>query len=315
MGGAVSLAALAGLPGFAFGQGLTLDLPDMSGGPLQHKIPSTGEPLNAIGMGSWVTFNVGNNPQLLEERVLVMRAFFAAGGGMIDSSPMYGTSEATIGYGLKKLKKTQPLFAATKVWTDMPNYRIWQGARKRGMLQREESQHLWGIPGFDLMQVHNLVDWETHLETLFAEKAAGNIRYVGVTTSHKLRHREIAHVMKTQPIDFVQFTYNIFDREVEQTLLPLAAERGIAVIANMPFRHKQLFDFYGHYPLPEWAAEIDCKSWAQFFLKFIISHPHVTCAIPATSNYAHMMENMLAMYGRLPDEEMRKQMVDYVANL
>ncbi|TNE29915.1 MAG: aldo/keto reductase [Alphaproteobacteria bacterium] len=317
LGGAVSLAALAALPPLAWGQTeeWSLDLPDLSTGPIKRKIPSTGEEINAIGLGTWVTFNIGDDPLLLEHCRLVMTAFFAAGGGMIDSSPMYGTSEAVIGRILPQLEKTENLFAATKVWTDMPTYKFWQGAKKRGILQMEKSRKLWSVPKFDLMQVHNLADWETQLDTLFADKEAGKIRYVGVTTSHGLRHEAIAHVMKTRPIDFVQFTYNIVDRVAEKILLPLAAERGIAVIANMPFRHKQLFDLYGQQPLPDWAGEIDCHNWAQFFLKFVINHPHVTCAIPATRKVGHMLENVQAMYGRQPDQEMRARMAAYVANL
>lgn len=315
MTGAAGLAVLAGLPSFSLAQDFKLDLPDLSRGPVKRKIPSTGAEINAVGMGTWVTFNVGNDPLLLEHCRLVMRAFFAAGGGMVDSSPMYGTSEAVIGHCLQQLEKTETLFSATKVWTDMPHYKIWQGAKKRGILQMEDSRRLWGVEKFDLMQVHNLADWETQLDTLFADKEAGKIRYVGVTTSHGLRHEEIAHVMKTRPLDFVQFTYNIVDRAAEKMLLPLAAERGIAVIANMPFRHKQLFDLYGQQPLPDFAAEIDCAGWAQFFLKFIINHPHVTCAIPATRNVGHMLENMTALYGRQPDQEMRARMARYVAEL
>lgn len=324
LGTAAGLALLAGLPVPARAQedgsppavpDFQLVLPDLSRGPLKRRIPSSGEEINAVGMGTWVTFNIGNDPFLLEQRKLVMRAFFAAGGGMIDSSPMYGTSEAVIGKILPQLEKTDGLFAATKVWTDMPDYKFWRGAEKRGILQMEESRRLWGVKKFDLMQVHNLADWETQLKTLFADKEAGKIKYVGVTTSHGLRHEEIAHVMRTEAIDFVQFTYNIVDRAVENTLLPLAAERGIAVIANMPFRHKQLFDLYGQQPLPDFAAEIDCYNWAQFFLKFVINHPHVTCAIPATTRMDHMLENMQALYGRQPDPEMRARMAAYVAEL
>jgi len=238
--------------------------------------------------------------------VKVLKTFFDMGGSVIDSSPMYGSSEAVIGYALARLPDARPLFAATKVWT-------WLQAL--GVRQMENSRRLWGIERFDLMQVHNLLNWEGHLETLLDYKAQGRIRYVGVTTSHGRRHDTLAKLMAEQPLDFVQFTYNILDREAEKRLLPLAAERGIAVIVNRPFRQKELFHLFGRHPLPEWAAEFDCANWAQFFLKFIVAHPAVTCVIPATSRADHMQENMGALYGRLPDPQMRARMIRYVENL
>jgi diketogulonate reductase-like aldo/keto reductase len=165
------------------------------------------------------------------------------------------------------------------------------------------------------MQVHNLLNWESHIETLRAERTQARLRYIGITTSHGRWHDEFEKVMRTQPLDVVQFTYNILDREAEARLLPLAAERGQAVIINRPFRHKELFDRFAHHPLPEWASEFDCANWAQFFLKFIISHPAVTCAIPATSRVDHMQENMGALYGRLPEPAMRERMIRHVESL
>jgi diketogulonate reductase-like aldo/keto reductase len=165
------------------------------------------------------------------------------------------------------------------------------------------------------MQVHNLLNWDGHLETLREDKEQGRIRYLGITTSHGRRHEELEQVMRAEPLDTVQLTYNILDREAEQRLLPLAAERGLAVIANRPFRRGRLFDLFEHRPLPAWASEIDCANWAQFFLKFIVSHPAVTCAIPATSRVDHMRENMGALYGRLPDPAMRKRMIRHVESL
>lgn len=179
----------------------------------------------------------------------------------------------------------------------------------------EEARQLWGIERFDLMQIHNLLGWEGHLETLLANKADGRIRYIGVTTSHGRRHGDFEQVMAEQPVDFVQFTYNILDRRAERRLLPLATERGLAVIANRPFRRGELFEHFARHPLPAWAEEIDCANWAQFFLKFIVSHPAVTCAIPATSRIDHMQENMGALYGRLPDQKMRERMIRYVESL
>jgi diketogulonate reductase-like aldo/keto reductase len=179
----------------------------------------------------------------------------------------------------------------------------------------EASRQLWGVDRFDLMQVHNLLDWETHLETLVEWKAQGRVRYIGVTTSHGRRHETLEKVMAEQPIDFVQFTYNILDREAEQRLLPLAAERRLAVIINRLFRRGALFEIAGKRPLPDWAGDIDCANWAQFFLKFIAAHPAVTCAIPATSRVDHMRENMGAASGLLPDADMRARMIRYVESL
>jgi diketogulonate reductase-like aldo/keto reductase len=171
------------------------------------------------------------------------------------------------------------------------------------------------LPKFDLIQVHNLVRWESHLETLRAEKAAGHIRYIGVTTSHGRRHDDLEEIMKTVPLDFVQFTYNVVDREVEQRLLPLAAERRLAVIINRPFQEGALIQRVAGNKLPDWAAEIDCANWAQFLLKFIVSHPAVTCVIPATSRVDHLRENMGALYGKLPDARMRERIVRTVEAL
>jgi diketogulonate reductase-like aldo/keto reductase len=269
-------------------------------------IPSTGERLPAIGMGSWLTFDVGADSWLRDGRANVLRAFFKLGGAVVDSSPMYGSSEYVIGYCLDRIGGAAPLFAATKVWTP---------GQVLGVRQMQHSRDLWGVQRFDLMQIHNLVDWEAHLETLLDWKAAGKIRYIGVTTSHGRRHGDLERILAEQPIDFVQFTYNVIDRAVERRLLPLAAERGLAVIINRPFRGGGLFDRFQDHPLPEWAAEFDAANWAQFFLKFIISHPIVACAIPATSQVDHMVENMGALRGRLPDPQMRSRMAEYVARL
>lgn len=277
-----------------------------TGAILARAVPSTGEMLPVVGMGSWITFNVGADAALRKQRVEVLRTFFARGGTVVDSSPMYGTSEEVIGHCLERMDEVPSLFAASKVWT-------WFTAS--GESQMAESRRLWGVARFDLMQVHNLLNWEGHLETLMADKAAGRVRYIGITTSHGRRHDEFEAVMRNQPIDFVQFTYNILDREAESRLLPLAAERGLAVIVNRPFRRKGLFDRFARHPLPEWAGEIDCANWAQFFLKFIVSHPAVTCAIPATTRVDHMEENMGALHGRLPDAAMRVRMVRYVEGL
>jgi diketogulonate reductase-like aldo/keto reductase len=266
---------------------------------LTRPIPATGEALPVVGLGSWITFNVGDDSVARDDCAAVMRAFFAAGGRLIDSSPMYGSSQPVIGYGLKKLGEPASLFSADKVWTS--------GAD--GPTQIEQSRRYWGVPRFDLLQVHNLLDWEAHLPMLHAMKAAGQLRYVGITTSEGRRHGEFEQVMRAQPLDFIQVTYNIRDREVEERILPLAAERGMAVLINRPFRRGALTRALEDYPLPGWAAEIGCKSWAQVLLKFIVSHPAVTCAIPATSRVDHVQENMAAASGPLPDAALRARMI------
>jgi diketogulonate reductase-like aldo/keto reductase len=273
---------------------------------LTRPIPSSGERLPLVGLGSWITFNVGEDPVARDSCTEVMRAFFHDGGRLIDSSPMYGSSQEVIGHGLRKLGKPPQLFSADKVW-------ISSGGR--GPSQIEDSRRHWGIPRFDLLQVHNVLSWEEHLPTLFSMKAAGRLRYVGITTSEGRRHAEIERIMESHPLDFVQVTYNILDREVENRILPLARERKIAVITNRPFRQGSLIRSVARHPLPAWAREIDCANWAQLLLKFIVSHPAVTCAIPATSRVDHVRENLGAAYGRLPDEAMRRRMVAHVEDL
>ena len=273
---------------------------------ISKPIPSSGGAMPVIGLGSSRTFNVGHDIAARNNCTEVIRHFLDAGGHMIDSSPMYGSSQPVIGYALAKLGKPNQVFSADKVWISAPD---------RGRQQMEASRRYWGVPGFDLMQVHNLVSWQAHLETLYAMKAAGNIRYIGITTSHGRRHDEFEKVMKSHELDFVQFSYNLVDREAERRLLPLAAERGIAVIVNRPFQRGDLIYRLEGHPLPGWAGEIDCINWPQFLLKFIVSHPAVTCAIPATSQVEHVRENMGACYGALPDADMRARMIAYVENL
>ena len=289
--------------------GLAAALPlgsEAAAAPLTKPIPKTGEALPAVGMGTWITFNVGQDQAMRDQRVEVLRSFFAMGGGMIDSSPMYGSAEEVIGHCLERLGAQPSLFSATKVWT-------WRGSAGEG--QMANSRALWSLPRIDLMQIHTLLGWAAHLETLLRDKEEGRVRYIGVTTSHGRRHGDLEEIMASQPIDFVQFTYNVVDREAERRLLPLAAERDLAVIVNRPFQRGALFPMVERTPLPDWAAEIDCRNWAQVFLKFIISHPAVTCAIPATSQVAHMEENMGAMSGRLPDEALRARIAQTMAAL
>jgi len=275
-------------------------------GLLQRRIPSSGEMIAILGMGTWITFNVGADEKLRAIRLKVLEQFFAGGGAMIDSSPMYGSAEDVIGYCLAQLPPQDNLFTATKVWTL---------SKPLGERQMQASKRLWKVEKFDLMQIHNLLDWQAHLETLNEWKANGQLKYSGITTSHGRRHEEFASIMTNQTLDFAQFTYNIVDREVEKKLLPLAADRGMAVIINRPFRRGELIQRLKDKPLPGWAGEIGCKTWPQFLLKYIISHPAVTCAIPATSNPAHMRENLAAGRGVMPDAALRRRMSDYVQNI
>lgn len=274
---------------------------------IKKEIPSSKELLPIIGMGTWITFNVGSDIELRNQRTEVLRTFFKYGGGMIDCSPMYGSAADVIGYGLERIENKDALFSASKVWTSWTN---------SGPEQMEEQRQSWGIPNFDLMQIHNLMNWEGHLETLQEDKAAGKIKYIGITTSHGRRHAELENIMRAHDLDFVQLTYNIADREVENRLLPLAREKGIAVIANRPYRGGDLFQKASQNALPPWAKEeAGAANWAEFFLKFIVSHPAVTCAIPATSKIQHMKENMMAGYGTLPDTAVRKKMISFMQSL
>jgi diketogulonate reductase-like aldo/keto reductase len=272
---------------------------------LTRPVPSSGESVPLVGLGSWITFNVGNDKPARDSCAEVMRAFFAAGGRMIDSSPMYGSSQGVIGDGLKKIGNAN-VFSADKVWTSPGS---------RGPAQIEASRKYWGVAKFDLLQVHNLLAWEEHLRTLFAMKAAGQVRYVGITTSEGRRHGDVEKIMRAQPLDFVQLSYNILDREAESRLLPLARERGIAVIINRPFREGDLVRTIMRKPLPAFAAEIGAANWAQLILKFIISHPAVTCVIPATTRVDHVQENLGAAHDPLPDAAMRARIVEHVARL
>ena len=295
------LAAMAAAAAAAAGAPLAVAAP-----PLTRRVPATGEALPLVGLGSWITFNVGNDRQARRECADVIAAFFAAGGRMIDSSPMYGSSQDVIGSALAGLGMPSALFSADKVW-------IAPGSR--GPAQIAQSLAAWRVARFDLLQVHNLLAWQEHLATLQGMKAAGRIRYVGITTSEGRRHSEIEQIMAREPIDFVQVTYNVLDREVEQRILPLARERRIGVIVNRPFREGAVLRQLARQRLPAWAAEIGCRTWAQAVLKFIVSHPDVTCAIPATTSVAHVRENLAAASLPLPDAALRRRIADDVARL
>jgi len=269
-------------------------------------IAKTGESIPVIGMGTSRTFNVGSDATLLGSLAQVLQTFFDMGGGMIDSSPMYGSAQQVLGQLLPLVKGDKNLFTATKVWTD---------GRQSGIEQMEESRQLWGIEGFDLMQIHNLVDWRTHLETLRQMKADGEIRYIGITTSHGRYHGKLENILKTEDFDFVQLSYNIGNRDVESALLPIAEEKGISVIVNRPYQRGELFRKVKGKALPSWTQEFDCHSWGQFFLKFTISYPAVTCAIPATRKVKHLKDNMLAGQGLLPTAKQRAQMLTFFEGL
>jgi aryl-alcohol dehydrogenase-like predicted oxidoreductase len=268
--------------------------------PRTRALGAAAERVPVIGVGSWITFDVAPNAPNEAPLVPVLQTFFDRGGTMIDSSPMYGYSEAVIGDLLKSMRPPGRPFAATKIWSL---------SQALGRRQFEQSLRLWGVPRFDLLYVHNLLRWEAHVETLKELRAAGKVRYIGVTTSHGLKHDEMERALARESFDVVQFTYNFADRRVEERLLPLAAERSLAVVINRPFDGGNLFRVVGRTPLPAYAREFDCANWAQFFLKFVVSHPAVTCAIPATSQAAHMAENIGALYGRLPDAALRVRMI------
>ncbi|MBI5581423.1 MAG: aldo/keto reductase [Deltaproteobacteria bacterium] len=269
---------------------------------IQRVIPSSGERLPVIGMGTSETFDAGSAPDVRAGLTEVLKAFFENGGTVIDSSPMYGKAEAVVGELLKAMHYRGPLFAATKVWIDGKN---------PGIEQMQTSMRLMGVDVMDLMQIHNLRDWKTHLPTLRKWKEQGKIRYIGITTSHGRSHTELEQIMLAEPLDFVQFSYSLDDRRAEERLLPLAADRGIATLINRPFERGGMFRKVKGKPLPEWSAEFDCRTWAQFFLKFILAHPAVTCIIPATAKLKHMQDNMGAGFGRLPDANLRGRMLEF----
>ena len=273
-----------------------------------RRIPSSGETVPAVGLGTWITFNVGADPRGRADAAAVVAAFAAAGGRVVDSSPMYGSAQAVVGESLARLAPAARarVFAADKVWVS-------PGAR--GPAQIEQSRRAWNVPRFDLLQVHNLLAWEEHLPALLAMKREGRVRLVGITTSEGRRHREIEAVMKAHPIDAVQVSYNLIDRDVEQRILPLAAERGIAVLVNRPFRQGDLLRDLARHPLPPWSAAIGCRTWAEVALLFAISHPAVTCAIPATTRVDHVRENVAVAAKPLPDAALRRTMAAHVAAL
>jgi diketogulonate reductase-like aldo/keto reductase len=269
---------------------------------LQRPIPNTTEQLPVVGIGTWQTFDVGNTRAELDPRKEVLNTLFETGGRVIDSSPMYGRAEAVVGTLLTEMHARDKAFVATKVWTT---------GEAAGIAQMNSSAAKMASPVIDLMQIHNLVDWRTHLRTLRAWKEEGRIRYIGLTHYTNASLDDLAGIIKTEPIDFVQFAYSINRRQAETRLLPVTADRGVGVIINQPFDSGSLFRQVKGKPVPEWASEFDCTSWAQFFLKYLIGHPAVTCVIPGTARPDHARDNTAAGLGRMPDETSRRRMAEH----
>ena len=270
---------------------------------IQRPIPASGELLPVIGLGTYQSFDIGTGAAERDPVKDVLHRFAQHGGKLVDSSPMYGRSESALGELATELAVTQKLFMATKVWTS---------GREAGIRQMEESLRRMQVARMDLMQIHNLQDWQTHLNTLRQWKSAGRIRYTGITHYHSGAYAELERLMKMKEFDFVQCNYSIAEREAEQRILPLARDLGIAVIVNRPFAQASLFSRVKGKDLPAWAAEFDCASWAQFFLKYILGHPAVTCVIPATGKPKHLVDNMMAGIGKLPDAPMRARMAQFM---
>jgi len=271
---------------------------------LERRIPRTGESIPAIGLGTWQVFDVAGDDRAMALARETLRVFVEKGGRVVDSSPMYGSSESVTGRLAAELGAREKLFVATKVWTT---------GRQAGIRQMEESLRKLGVERLDLMQVHNLTDVQTHLAILGDWKRAGRIRYLGITHYHAGAHAELASLIARGDIDFVQVNYSLAEPEAERRLLPAAAASDTAVIVNRPFAAGAMLRRVTGKPLPAWAAELGCASWAQFFLKWILAHPAVTCVIPATRNPSHMADNLAAADGPLPDEPLRRRMAEHWA--
>jgi aryl-alcohol dehydrogenase-like predicted oxidoreductase len=268
---------------------------------LKRKVPRTGEDLPAIGLGTWQTFDVGPSEEERAPRLEVLRAFLEAGGRVIDSSPMYGRAEEVTGDLLLRLDGKARPFLATKVWTN---------GKAAGEAQIRESFRRLRVPVVDLFQVHNLLDWETHLGTLRDLKAKGQIRYVGITHYSLGAFDQMEKLLRTEKLDFVQLPYSVATREAEKRLLPAAAETGTAVLVMRPFEEGELFRAVRGKPVPGWGKDIGATTWSQVFLKFILSHPAVNAVLPATSNPRHLAENVKAGFGPMPDDKLRKRMAE-----
>ena len=274
---------------------------------LMRAIPSSGEEIPAVGLGSARTFNVGSSDEERAPLTEVLRLFHELGGRFFDTAPSYGSSESVAGQLVQDLGIQDDLFFATKISTG--------GGREAGLEQEEGSHRSWGRDTIDLNQVHNLRDVDIHLRTIRQAKEEGRTRYVGVTTSFPRQYQEMEQVLRTEELDFVQINYSIGEREAAERLLPLAQDRGMAVVVNEPYNVGRVFGAVSGRELPEWAVEFDCQSWGQFFLKYILSHPAVTVIIPATSDPVHLADNMGAGVGRLPDERTRTRMEELFDSL
>lgn len=270
---------------------------------LSRPIPVSGEMIPVVGLGTWRVFDVGGAQAARAPLKDVLKSLLELGGRVVDSSPMYGTAESVVGDLAAELAITGKLFLATKVWTS---------GREAGVAQMEQSLRRLRAQRLDLIQIHNLLDWRTHLRTLRAWKAAGRIRYLGVTHYTSSAYDELERVLRAETLDFVQVNYSLGEREAERRILPLARDRGVAVLANRPFAEGGLFQRVRAQAVPPWAAEFDCDSWAQFFLKWILANPAVTCAIPGTSRPQHLTDNLKAAVGTLPDAAMRDRMAAHV---
>ena len=270
---------------------------------LRRPIPASGETIPVVGLGTWRVFDVGGSPSERGPLKDVLKSLVELGGRVVDSSPMYGAAESVVGDLASELAITDKLFLATKVWTS---------GRDAGVAQMEQSRKRLRAQRLDLIQIHNLLDWRTHLRTLREWKAAGRIRYLGVTHYTASAYDELERVLRAEALDFIQVNYSLGEREAERRILPLARDRGVAVLANRPFAEGDLFRRVRSEPVPPWAAEFDCDSWAQFFLKWILAHPAVTCAIPGTSRPQHLVDNLKAAVGKLPDAATRDRMAAHI---
>ena len=307
MSNALILSRRAFIKSVAGGMGLALfEKPAMGQTFIRKPIPRTGELLPAIGLGTWQTFDVGREDAARAPLRAVLREFVRTGGSVIDSSPMYGSSETVTGDLAQELGLRKQIFLATKVWTS---------GRDAGIQQMQESYRRLRTQRMDLLQVHNLVDVGTHLTTLRRWKEEGTVRYIGVTHYTAAAYDALARVITAEDLDFVQLNYSLGEREAENRLLPLAADRRLAVLVNRPFVEGNLFRRVSGRALPPWSEEVGCATWAQFFLKFIISHPAVTCAIPATRRVEHLTDNMSAARGSLPDARTRERMARFFLQL
>jgi diketogulonate reductase-like aldo/keto reductase len=294
------LHMLQGLGLWSLTSGLSLN----SDAVLKRTIPSSGEQLPAVGLGTWQTFDAGNSSSERDPLKEVLKNLIEKGGRVVDSSPMYGRSQAVVGELSTAAKLNEKLFIATKVWTT---------GRDSGIQQMNDAFELLKRKNIDLLQIHNLVDWQTHIKTLRAWKEEGRIKYIGLTHYLDSMHDTIAGIISKEKVDFIQVNFNLLNRHAAERLLPFAQEKGVAVLINRPFQEGALFNHVREKTLPVWAVEFDCHNWAQFFLKFILSHPAVTCPIPGTSNPLHMLENIGAALGKLPDEKQRQEMIKVVS--